>query len=134
MYICNILYYFVRIHIYIYMYVYTCKYSTVRVYIYIQRDNVVYWKTKRKIRNDLQYIYIYICTQTRVDVGYLNSVLSGSRHFGLPMEDFVVTAQCTAFVSSYWQTHMTLFNTHKKLHEETIVYDSEVIFFFNSAC
>ena len=28
------------------------------VYIYINmRDNVVYWKTNGKIKNDLQYIY-----------------------------------------------------------------------------
>ena len=62
-------------------------------------------------------------------MGYLNSVSSGSRHFGLQMEDFVVTAQCTAFVSSYWQTDMTLFNPHKKLHKETMVYGSELLFF-----
>ena len=33
--------------------------------MYMKRDNVVYWKTKRKIKNDLTYIcmYTYICIQ-----------------------------------------------------------------------
>jgi len=45
-----------------YIYLYTC------MYIYTgrerERDNVVYWKTNRKIINDLQlhgYMYTYIC-------------------------------------------------------------------------
>ena len=40
-------------------------YVWIRVYVHVERDNVVYWKTNGKINNDLQCmyicVYVYIC-------------------------------------------------------------------------
>jgi len=51
------------------------------IYTNTHRDNVVYWKTKRKIKDDLQYEHTFIHTRT-----YIGDVSrSGSCFFGTTM-------------------------------------------------
>ena len=57
------IYVYVHIHAYVYVYVsmYICMCMCMYMYIYMYvRDNVVYWKTKGKINNDLQCMCVYI--------------------------------------------------------------------------
>jgi len=45
---------------YVHLYIYTVPVTQLYLKFALERDNVVYWKTKRKIKNDLQFALIGI--------------------------------------------------------------------------
>jgi len=51
-----------------YKYIHTCIYIHIYMSAHIERDNVVYWKTKRKIKNDRTHTHIHIYTHTDTNV------------------------------------------------------------------
>ena len=58
-YICVYVHIYAYAYVYVSMYICMCMCMYMYIYMYV-RDNVVYWKTKGKINNDLQCMCVYI--------------------------------------------------------------------------